>query len=189
MVNAIRDSLSNLASSDDEQDGEDEEYDDEDTVLSKLSDDDEPGWVMGTISKTVQHRLESFRQKRMKPDELTQPVWVDAANYYWEMDMKYGTTELRLPADVKLQIATTEPITSPRTFGEHMQTLDIVRGQSPRPAVTLRPGSSQMRLGSEKPQSQKFIPVTSPEAATDSMQIQDAKPVEPVRLSPCMKHP
>jgi hypothetical protein len=45
-----------------------------------------------------------------------------------------------------------------------------------------------MRLGSEKPQSQKFIPVLSPGMATDSMPIQDAKPVEPVSIYPCMKH-
>jgi len=48
MLNAIGDSLSDLASSNDEQDGEDEEDDEEDTELDKLSDDDEPGWMMGT---------------------------------------------------------------------------------------------------------------------------------------------
>jgi hypothetical protein len=73
MLNAIGDSLSNLASSDDEQVGEDEEDDEVGTKLGKLSDDDEPGWVMGTISKTVQHRMDSFRQKQMRLDELTQP--------------------------------------------------------------------------------------------------------------------
>jgi hypothetical protein len=71
MFNAIGDSLSDLASSDDRQDGEDEEDDEEDTELGKLIDDDEPGWVMRTISKTVQHRMESFRQKQMRLDELT----------------------------------------------------------------------------------------------------------------------
>jgi len=73
MLNAIGDSLSDLASSDDEHDGEDEEDDKEDTELDKLSDDDEPGWVMGTISKTVQYRMDSFWQKQMRVDELTQP--------------------------------------------------------------------------------------------------------------------
>jgi hypothetical protein len=62
MLNAIADSLRDLASSDDEQDGEDEEDDEEDTVLGKLSDDDEPGRVMGTITKTVQHRTENFHR-------------------------------------------------------------------------------------------------------------------------------
>jgi len=51
MLVAIVDSLSDLASSDDGEDGEDE--DDEETEQGKLSDDDEPSWVMGTINKTV----------------------------------------------------------------------------------------------------------------------------------------
>jgi hypothetical protein len=57
------------------------------------------------------------------------------------------------------------------------------------PAATSRPGSSQMRLDSEKPQSHQFIPVLSPGMATDSMRIQDANPVEPESFYPCMKHP
>ena len=52
MLIAIGDSLSDLACSDDGEDGEDE--DDEETVMGKLSEDDEPGWVMGTITQTVQ---------------------------------------------------------------------------------------------------------------------------------------
>ena len=189
MLNAIGDSLSDLASSDEEQDGEDKEYDEDDTELGKLSDDYEPGWVMGTISKTVQYRLESFRQKQMKLDELTQPGWGDTANNFRERDIKYGTTELRIPAVVKPQIDTTAATLSPTTFGKHMQTLDIVRGQSPITAVTSRPGSSQMRLGSEKPQSDQFIPDFSLGAVTDSMAIQDVSPVEPISFYPCMKHP
>jgi len=90
MIAAIGDSLSDLASSDDGEDGEDE---DEETELGKLSEDDKPGWVMGTISKMVQQRMENFRQKQMKPDELTQPGWEDAADYFCERDKKYGTAE------------------------------------------------------------------------------------------------
>jgi hypothetical protein len=52
MLVALRDSLSDLASSDNGEDGEDE--DDEETEKGKLSKDDEPGWVMGPITKTVQ---------------------------------------------------------------------------------------------------------------------------------------
>jgi len=79
MLAAVGDSLSDLASSDDGEDGEDE--DDEQTEQGKLSEDDEPGWVMGTITQTVQQLIERFRQKQMKLDELTQPGWKDAANY------------------------------------------------------------------------------------------------------------
>jgi len=80
MLVAIRDSLSDLASSDDGEDWEDE--DDEETEQGKLSDDDEPGWVMGTITTTVHQCMESFQHKRMKLDELTQPGWEDAPDYF-----------------------------------------------------------------------------------------------------------
>jgi len=52
MLNAIGDSPSNLACSDHEQDGEDED-DEEDTERGKLSEDNESGQVMSTISKMV----------------------------------------------------------------------------------------------------------------------------------------
>jgi len=81
MMTAIGNSLSDLASSDDGEDGEDE---DEETEQGKLSEDDEPDWVMGTISKTVPQRMESFRQMQMKLDKLTQPGWEDAADYFRE---------------------------------------------------------------------------------------------------------
>jgi hypothetical protein len=53
ILNAIGDSLRDLPCSDDEQDGEDKDDDEEDTALGKLSDDDEPGWVMGIITNVV----------------------------------------------------------------------------------------------------------------------------------------
>jgi len=53
MWNAIGESLCNLASSDDTEDAEDKDDDKDDTELGKLSEDDEPGWVMDTISQTV----------------------------------------------------------------------------------------------------------------------------------------
>ena len=49
MMVPIGDSLSDLASSDDGEDGEDK--DDEETEQGKLSEDDKPGWVIGTIIK------------------------------------------------------------------------------------------------------------------------------------------
>jgi len=71
MMIAIRDSLSDVASSDDGEDGEDE--DDVETEEGKLSEDNEPGWMMGTISKTVPQHMERIRDNWMKLDELTQP--------------------------------------------------------------------------------------------------------------------
>jgi len=75
---AIRESLSDVASSDDGEDGEDD--DDEETEQGQLNEDDEPGWVMGTITKTVQQHMKRFRQKQMKLDELNQPGWENAAD-------------------------------------------------------------------------------------------------------------
>jgi len=99
MLVAIGDCLSDLASSDDWEDGEDE--DDEETVQGKLSEDDEPSLVMGTITKMEQHRKERFQQKQMRFDELTPPGWEDAADYFHEREKKYGTSEMRLPAVVQ----------------------------------------------------------------------------------------
>jgi hypothetical protein len=55
MFNAIRKSLRNLACLYNKEVTEDDEDDIEHFELRKLSDDDEPGWVMGTISRTDQN--------------------------------------------------------------------------------------------------------------------------------------
>ena len=153
-----------------------------------MSDDDEPRWVMGPISKPVPQCIQSFRQKQMRLDELTQPGWGDAANYFRETDMKYGTAELRVPAVVMTQIDTTAATTPPKSFGEHMHTVDIVRVQWQILAVTSRPGSSRIRLGSEKPQLPKFLLVHLPDPVPHLALIHDAMPVEPVSLHPCIRH-
>jgi hypothetical protein len=115
--------------------------------------------------------MASFRQKQMRLDELIQPGWADAANYFHERDIRYGTAELKVPAVIKPQKDMTAATPSPTTVGDTMQTLEIVRGQSEMPAVTSRTESCQLRLGSEKQQSQKFIAVPSPSTVTDSMPI------------------
>jgi hypothetical protein len=65
--------------------------------------------------------------------------------------MMYRTTELIVPVGGKPQTDMTAATPSPTTFGEHMQSLDIVPGQSQMSQVMTRQGSSQMRLGSKKP--------------------------------------
>jgi len=49
MLNAIGNSLSDLTSSDNEEDAEDED-DDEDTERGKLSEDGKLGWLVGGVS-------------------------------------------------------------------------------------------------------------------------------------------
>jgi len=184
MLNAIGDSLSDLASSKDVEVGEDDDDDEEDTELAMLNEDDEPGWVMGTISRMVQPRMESIRQRQMTLDKLAQPGLGDAANYFCERDMKYGTTELKVPAVVKPQTDTTAAKPSLTTFGELMQVLDIVPGQSQMPQVTSWQGSCQMRLRSEKPQADNQLVSLMPDAVPDSSQRDIATPVQPVSIDP-----
>jgi hypothetical protein len=59
MLVPIVDLQNDLASSDDGEDVAGE--DDEETEQGKLSKADEPGWVMGTITKPVQQQIETFR--------------------------------------------------------------------------------------------------------------------------------
>jgi len=184
MIVAIGESLSNMASSDYGENGKDENN--EETEQRKLGEDDKPGWVMGTISKAVQQRIERFLQKQMKLDELTQLGWGDAANYFRERDRKYGTSELRVPAVVKRQ--TNQDVAAPAltTFGELMRCFDIVPGIAQMPPGTSRPGSSHMRLGSGNPQSDIAIPGLAPATERDSSTVLNSKPVEPVSYYPCI---
>jgi len=89
---AIRASSSDCAISDNGEDGEDE--DDKETEQGQLSEDDEPGWVMGTIFKMIQQCLEWFQQKQMKLDELTQLGWEDRIEYVYHRDQKYSASKL-----------------------------------------------------------------------------------------------
>ena len=87
------------------------------------------------------------------------------ADYFRESDMTYGMAELIFPAVVKPQRDKTAASPSPTTFGEHMQTLAFVLGQSLMLQETSQLGSSHIRSGSERPQSHKWLaslpPVTS----------------------------
>jgi len=53
MSNTISDNQSDLATSDDGEDLEEQDDADNNTELGKLSEDDKPGWVMGTIATRV----------------------------------------------------------------------------------------------------------------------------------------
>jgi len=58
IMDDIGDSLSDYASSNDGADRADEN--DEQTEQGQLRNDDEPSWVMGSVSKMVQQRMEKF---------------------------------------------------------------------------------------------------------------------------------
>jgi len=78
------------------------------------------------------------------------------------------------------------PVPPPATFGELMESLDIVPRILQRPQGTSRPGSIHIMLGSVKPQSQSSIPSGEPAAEPDSSMLLKAKPIEPVSFYPCI---
>jgi len=142
MFYAIRDSLSDLARSDNEDDVEEEADDEADTELGNRGEDDGPSWVMGTVSNTVQQRIVRCWKKQMRRDKLTPLGWGDAADLFCERDMKYRMAELRVLAVVNPQPDMTTATPLLMTFGELMWTLDMVPERSEIPQGPSRPGSS-----------------------------------------------
>jgi hypothetical protein len=186
MLNAIGESLSDLTSTEDEQDGEVENDYKEGTELGKLTEDNKPGWVICTITNTVLHRMQSFGPKQMTLNELTQLAWGDTAEYFCKRVMKYRSTESKVPAVARPQTVTTAATPSPTASGDHMQKLDVVHGQVQMPQVTSRQRSSQMMLGPESPQADSHIVSLTLDAVPDSSQMEIANPVQPLSFYPCI---
>jgi len=103
----------------------------------------------------------------MRLDELTQPGWGDAADYFCQRDMKNSTTELKVVEVVEPQTEMTAATPSPTTSGELMQVLELIPGKSQMAQVTSRQGSSNMRLVLEKPQADNQIESLPPDRVTD----------------------
>jgi len=150
MMVAIGDSQSNRASSDHGQDGEDE--DDKGTEQCKLSKDDEPGWVMGTCTNKIHCRMEKFRQKQMKRNELTLPGWEDAAAYFGETEKKYGPSRFSVPAVIQPRTDDDAAPPAPAMFVYLMECLGIVPRLLQMLQGTSQPGSNHTKLGSVGPQ-------------------------------------
>jgi hypothetical protein len=186
MIPDIGDSLSDLASYGNGEEGADE---DDVTEQDKLSDDDEHGLVMGTLSKTVQQCMVSFPQKQMKLDESTQLRSEDAADYFCKQDKKYGTAEFIIPAMLQPQSDEDTSAPPPTTFGQLMQCDDIVTGISQIPQGTTRPGCSHVRLGLVTPESNTSVFALEPTAETDTSPLLKVMLVEPVCFYRCMKPP
>jgi hypothetical protein len=98
--------------------------------------------------------------------------------------MQYGPTDLKVPAVVKPQTNTTAATPLPTTFGELMQDIDIIPGQSQMLQLMSQLGSSQMRLGSEKPQADNHIVSPTPDVVPESPQMKIAKLYQPVSFYP-----
>jgi len=183
MMNPIPESLSDIRSSDHEENGEDEEDIQEHTELGKLSEDDEPGWGMGTISKTAQQHMSGFRQKWMKLDEVTQLGRRDIADNFHQRHMKYWTAEIKVPYVVKPHTENDTAGSALQTFGELMETLDIAHQML---QGTPQQGCRHMRPGSGKQKWNKCIASLPTNAIPDSSPIMKAQSVEPVSVYPCI---
>jgi len=133
--------------------------------------------------------MERFRQKQMKLDDLTQPGWEDAADFFRERDEKYWTSELSVPAVVLPQTDDDAVAPVPTTLGELMECLVIVHGISQLLQGTSQPGCCLIRLGSGKPQSNVRIPRLAAAAEPDSTRIQKVKPVDLVSFYTCISTP
>jgi len=91
-----------------------------------LSEDNQSGLVMDTITNTIPHHMECFQHKQMWIGELRQPRGRNSANYLHEGDMIYRTTGLKVPV-VTQQLTDKDVAAPPRTiFGELMQSLNVV---------------------------------------------------------------
>jgi hypothetical protein len=118
----------------------------------------------------------------MKLDEWTQPGWEDAADYFGEPDEMYCTSVLRFPAGFQPQTNEDAPAPPATTFGELIESLDIVPRISQSPQGTSRPGNGHNMLGAVKLQSKSSIPSGEPAAEPDSSMLLKAKPVQPVSV-------
>jgi len=187
MMIAFRDSLSDLASSDDEEDGDDE--DDEGIELCKMSEDHKPSWVVGTISNMEQLRIERFWQMQMKLDKLTQLGWQDVAEYCLRSDEMNWSTEINVLAVVNPQTDEVAVVPAPTPFGELMEAADIVTVKLPMRQRIPRPGSSHLRLGSGRPYTNKRIVSCLLHTKLDSSPNKQKKHVGLVTLYLCIFPP
>jgi hypothetical protein len=141
---------------------------------------------MSTTTEMMQQHIERIRQKQIKLNELMQPGWEDAAHYFPECEKKYGRSELRVPAVVQPQTDNAADLPAWTTFGELMESLDIVPRISQMPQGTTRPGSCHMMLSSGMLQFNTSIPSLVPSAEPDSSACLLAKHDEPVKFDPCI---
>jgi hypothetical protein len=89
-----------------------------------------------------------------------------------------------VPAIVQPQTNDDALVPPPTTYGELIESLDIVPAISQKPQGTCQPGSRHIRLGSVKPKSKSTIPSGEQAAEPDSSTLLKAKPIEPVSFYP-----
>jgi len=148
MLGAIKDSLSDIGTFEDWEDGGDRCEVDDNTEQGKVSEDDKLGWVMVIMSKMVVHQMEHIGQKQMTPDNTMQPGCGDGANFFCERNLKHRRTELMVLPGVQLETEDGATLSAPMTYGEPMKTLGCIPWKSQMQQVTSQPGSAHSRLAS-----------------------------------------
>jgi predicted mannosyl-3-phosphoglycerate phosphatase (HAD superfamily) len=88
-------------------------------------------------------------------DKLNNMVCRDVSDYLNEIANMYGTATLKAPEVITLQTEKCQSPAALTTFGQQMETIHWVSGESQMPQWTARPGSSHVRLVSGKLQSYK----------------------------------
>jgi hypothetical protein len=166
MMVIMGDCLSDLASSDDTNDGEDK--DEEETEQGQQSEDEQPSRMMGTVTQTVQQRRGRFRQNQITVEEWTQLRWEDAAAHFHEREKKNIISALLVLADIQPQTADNGAAPVLATIGELMECHNIVPRISPMPQGTSRGRSRHCRIRSRKPQSTRIISSLVPGGKPDS---------------------
>jgi hypothetical protein len=144
-------------------------YDDE-PGQGQQSKDDDIGWVLRTITKLGHQYMERFFLKQIKLTKLKHQGWDDdAADYFWERDQKYDTSELIVPAAIQPEMDQDE--------AGHAQLIiigDLVlcRGNGAKmtqmPQMTSRPGSRDSIQGSGNLQLNTCIFGVAPAAMSNS---------------------
>ena len=125
----------------------------------------------------------------MQLDELTQPGWGDAADYFREQDMKYRKSKVRVPAVMKSQTNHVAAALPPTTIGELLGTLDSVPGISRMLQFSSRPGGSHIRVGSGKPKAPEGISSLPPGTESNLSLITYSMPVQLVSADHCILPP
>jgi len=151
MLNAIVHSLSAPVSSHDEENRQDENDNEADSELGNLCKDNEPDWVIGTITNMVQQCMKCVQNIQIRLDELMQPRWEDKHDYFHKGGNVYGTAELRVLAVAKLQTYHGVAVHIPTTLGELRDTLAILPRTLQILQGTSQPDSRHIRLRSRKP--------------------------------------
>jgi hypothetical protein len=138
-----------------------------------------------TISPPVLQRVQRFRLKLIKLNELTHPGWEDAADNFRATDQKYRTFESSIPAVIELWTDGIAAAPAPATYRDLLVCLDIVHRILQMLQGTSRPGSSHIRPGAVMQQSQTRIASLAPTVEPDSSPLLTVMIVQPVSKYLC----